>query len=339
MSEKEDKKGKSWFEITLERYSVSDRIIISILIICLLIIYFMIRASDVREANLVLAGGVAVTLCLGLFDRLGLLLPVQQSISKVSVDLRTNLQEISTLHQKMLDDFHHQMGEVRKTAGEAVAAFDSYEKYRSSRQDFGFVSVAGQDVTVKQDGPHFESNSVFMAELKGADSNTTIYYMNTFLEQYQQFRRALLDAVHSGAHIKILLMNPKSPEICKRRWNDAYQMDFTYDDFVSDLLQDARKLCILRDQAAKESGRIEIRFYSDSINYPLVAVGRADEKGAIKPVVIYTGFYGARTSEDMPYIEWRGGSFGAYDKFMGVFENKWRENQTNTEVGTSDNGK
>jgi hypothetical protein len=57
-----------------------------------------------------------------------------------------------------------------------------------------------------------------------------------------------------------------------------------------------------------------------------VARGREAEM----PERIYTGFYGALSSEVMPYVEWGDGDHPFLQKFFQVFELKWENNKGNT---------
>ncbi|HEY4940455.1 MAG TPA: hypothetical protein VII56_03430 [Rhizomicrobium sp.] len=300
---------KDWIDRLISRiqsrYSAKDVAIIVLLAVCLAAAYFTAAHFDLPEANGALLTAVMISLCLTFYDRLGLLLPVQKQIATVSDRVERS-----------------------------VKGLEGYGAYRIARENFGFMRVVGQTVGGDSDQKLFAPDSIFPRLLTEAGPGTTIYYMNTFMEYSTLFTHALENCVLKGVNVNILLMDPRDCGSCENRWKDAYT-DRALEKFTSELIVDAGRLLDIRNRAnkhPKRTGKLTICFYKDSINYPLIAVCHTAPDGTDIPVVVYTGFYGARSSELMPYVEWRGGSFDVCEKFMEIVRNKWCANQNCTDL-------
>jgi hypothetical protein len=101
---------------------------------------------------------------------------------------------------------------------------------------------------------------------------------------------------------------------------------------------DATGLCekCADEKPSENKGTWQIKFYRNTANYPIVAVAQ-DVDGIQQLDEVFTGFYGASSSERMPYVEWRGGKVPLLNHFMQIFFQKWdRDDSLSSDVALNE---
>jgi hypothetical protein len=250
---------------------------------------------------------VIVTICFAIFDRLGILLPVERRIGSLIEQIRSD------------------GSDAKVGLAQAIRALEQYAKYRNARLVGGMVGIPNLSVIDPTHLQHSEivSRDMLSLVIESAAAGSTIYYMNTVVERDPGIEAA----VKRGVKVKLLVMDPDDDIQVRARFNDIREHT-TYQPlgFKPFLRQRAFHLCEIRDLFNKRheatGGSLEVRFFEGSLNYPLLAIleGEINERA-----VVYTGFYGSYSSEEMPYIEWREGTFRARQKFLDIFEHKWEQ--------------
>jgi hypothetical protein len=282
--------------------------------------------GTIFTAFLALIFSIIVTMCFSAFEKVGVLLPIQRRLSSLSDDLDEKL-------KAMGDQIVNEGAKAGERLEKAIKGLEDYEGSRTVRLKFGFANVAGLQIigSATHSEPAVNRHNIFLDELNRATETTTICYMNTVLDDIDNVTRGLLDAVSRGVEIRMLVMNPKATTLVEARFEDIrrHSTYSTIESFVEFLTERAHHLRELEAQLNKHGdhgGKLTLHFFDESLNYPMIALYRRKED-VREPIVVYTGFYGSRSSEDMPYIEWREGEFHPYREFFEVFENKWAKHE------------
>lgn len=335
----------------------------------LLLAFFMLRADFVAIANnpkdkstidvpqsaiwvsiTVLSAVISSTMvvvCFSIFEKAGLLLPIHRKAEGTLEALDKKVQALETTLGKKVVELEEVMdekaGQLEKTIGaqsdqlrRALTNWRDYFEYETTKTKFGLAGIAGQKQVGTNGG--FETKNIFLDELREAGAGTCIKYMNTFLEHIDFIETALERAVARGVTVQMLIMDPAVTSLTQSRYSDYYHGNYgsleKFTNHITDTMEwlfrissnishakpgpdDAEAASILR-------GKLEVRLYTQSLNYPLVAVTGAGHE------TVYTGFYGSVSSEEMFYVKWTGGEFGAYQKLIEVFDAKWQAAGTHT---------
>lgn len=293
----------------------SDRLIINsyvaiILIVSIALIYIGIQSRDSENWLYVITGllfSILVAVVFVIFDRLGVVTPIASRIDKSN-----------QLLESLIDQLQ------------------GYEKYRHARFSFGFNAIVGISGKKPESAPDisFEVRDFALAIFNDAKDGDEISYMNSFILNDISYYNAISQAVMRGANIRVLLMKPDAnAPVVIARYTDYYEEANKYtspSDFVADIMPRYRYLDRLRGEMEKRrethpsTGKFEIRYYTKSLNFPMITVAKPKGMGIVVPEVAYTGFYAGLNAEQMPYIEWRGGDFEIIKKLDAVFKAKWK---------------
>jgi hypothetical protein len=273
--------------------------------------------------------GVGVTY--GILERWRLLKPIEKEIQNRLGEMKSALEEMGNSTERAFEGY-------KKT----LHSLTRHDKFQQATIKHGLSGIAGIPPErgmspEKEEGTSF--GLAFLRALQNASEGTTIYYMNTFAEALDAMDTAIIEALRLGINIKMLLMHPKDPNLV-HRFNELPVYGMTVETFRAKVLADATALCEMcneRRSSPKSGGSWEIQFYSDTMNYPIVAVGK-DKEPIPEYEVVYTGFYGAYSSERMPYIEWRSGENSLLSHFMEIFQWKWKHPVPLNESETSSVG-
>ena len=272
-------------------------------------------AGAALEIGLALCAGIIVALSFSLFERVGILTPIESNIRAIMRD--------SKREADLLSD---------------------YDDYRRAKTDFGFQSVAAK---TSDDGPGSITidergmDDIILDLFKQAQPGSSVDYMNSFVNSDYEYYRTIKAAVQRGVNVRMLLMDPDpSKAAAQARFRDYRRFVpgcTTMTEFIDHIMHryddfDGLKNEIEKGRSRKRSsGRFEIRYYSDALNFPLVTI-RDPSSEARLPDVAYTGFFAGVSSESMPYLEWRGGLFRIIQHFYDLFEHKWRDSADKTHL-------
>ena len=299
------------------------RVIISttIFIILILIISRMFIENEIFNyiINVIAAAfsSMVVGFAFSTLDRIGILIPIERDF-------------------KTLIGLSDEQGRAIRASTEEIR---NYSKYKIARDSIGFNSVIApfndkDGIQSEIDERKMDDKILEIFDNRGVGSN--IYFMNSYITAHESYYKSIKAAVFRGANVKILLMYPdsKKPAVNARfidynRGVSGQAYD-NVDDFVQDIIPTFRKFDRLRWEIEKEReksdgvGNFDIRYYSVSLNFPMILVKDPNSTSDSMDVV-YTGFYAGISSEKMPYIEWRGGSFRINSYFKSLFDEKWEE--------------
>ena len=259
--------------------------------------------------------GLSIGILFSIFDRVGLLTPVESKLSEILEN------QIET--EKLLTDTANNL--------------QGFTNYQIARLDFGFNSIFGAiEQSSKPKKFHMsqgETDSEIIKLIDSTGANTKFCFLNSYIEA-SRYRDSIYRAVERGAIIRFLLAKPKisSSPLCDR-FNDYVVRDGVYielsdfifhvEDRMKPLVRLSNQVNLLRSEH-KIRGKFEIKFYENSLNFPLMSLNERVGTSDI-PQVIWTGFYGHTSSESIPYIEWRGGALEIISIFSNMFENKWKD--------------
>jgi hypothetical protein len=255
------------------------------------------------EAVVVLVTGIAAALAFTLFDRIGAITPIEADIREI---------------------MKHNKREAQQLSG--------YNKYIRARTDFG---LSGIMATTREGGvskmqiDEGRMDSAVIALLDECEAGWSVDYMNSFINSDQEYYQAILRAVARGVKFRLMLMFPdENTPATQSRFKD-YQIPHcsTIKDFVSYITPKYYHFDSLRRDAARlkkaNGGTFDIRYYKDSLNFPLIIIEPQPAEGTNSETVAYTGFYAGVSSETMPYVEWRHGEFDMIKTFKRLFQKKW----------------
>lgn len=245
-------------------------------------------------------------------DRMGFAAPIEDRLLKL-------LNEIEAGNEKL---------------DETVDKTQDYIRYVNLKKKFGVLDVEGE--LAQPTSGHMEiardSHEFALRLFEKAEPGSLIRYMNTFLEDEPLYYDAIGDAIKRGVHVRLLMINPhRESAAFLNRYNDCLRYLYPYEssaDIVTKIRSKLRVLeniTFLRDALVvegKHPGLFEMRYYENSLNFPMLLLSETTEEGKI-PYVAYTGFYGQASSEAMPYIKWREGRFNANKRFVDIFDGKW----------------
>jgi hypothetical protein len=300
-------------------------IILGLLLISMFLLRLVIGGvEDEHRSNLIDAAksfmdGVLITITLAItfsiFDRIGLILPIQR-------DLKATLTEAQTLWTKQ-----------RKL-------MEAAEIYHNARAIYGLFDVAG----LQKDGPdNIHGTKLIRRVILEAKPGNIVRCMNTYYDRSESLYEAIHKALKAGVNIQILILHPDQRALLAMRYDDAYKEQESEREFFENIRMGAEWFVGIQERTSGNSlykGTFEVRFYRNSFNYPLLAVSEPTEGGQSpeddKPIVIYTGYYGSKSSEVMPYVEWRGGEFNPYGNFIEIFTKKWLAKSTRPNLKMND---
>jgi len=260
----------------------------------------------------VILSGFAIGLTFSIFDRVGLLTPVEQKISKI-------LQK---------------QNETELLLEETARDLKGFSNYQTARLDFGFNSIFGR-IEESSHPKKFvmtqgESDGRILRIIDSIGVNSVFCFMNSYIES-SRYSECIRRAVERGAHVKFLLAKPTvecAP--LRHRFEDCFIKDGVYEEyqsFVGHVTDRVMPLVALKNLVKKDRidrrvrGDFDLKFYSDSLNFPMISLSEGGQTDL--PQVVWTGFYGAISSEAVPYIEWRGGALEIIAIFHNLFSEKW----------------
>lgn len=259
--------------------------------------------------------GLVVAISFSILDRLGILMPIERDI-------------------KSLIDMSSQQQETVKIAS---AEISGYSKYRDARHRFGFNAILGEIDRDHSEKPVIDQrkmDDLIIDIFNSRSEGSKIYFMNSYLSPDFDYYAAIKSAVKRGVEVRMMLMLPKaSKPAVIARFTDQKNSNAPFDnikEFIEYIRPHYQRFDGLRYELEKENmtenfdGSFEIRYYSISLNFPLILIKDTNSTSDSFDVA-YTGFYAGRSSEQMPYIEWRGGDFRIISYFSKLFEGKWDE--------------
>jgi hypothetical protein len=281
-----------------------------------------------NTAAIVLASvfsSTAVSTIYSIFDRLSLLTPVEGRLEKILGDMQLS---ITTLENDAKSRATKNEELVEKFIG-VTKQMVSYDESNISRQMFGFDSIVGRKPVRKSGGIDFKKRDVLLKVLSRAKKGDQIVCLTSFIDN--DSADAIQRATNSGAHLRLMMMLPREDaEVVRARWKDFY--DGFHENcaaFVAYIAPRAQRIAAIRrrienlNTIGSVHGTFQLRFYTKSLNFPLVVHSLASVSNAASDEYAYTGFYANMNAEDMPYIVWHGGQFEVIDKFKKMFEAKW----------------
>ncbi|MEI9994911.1 MAG: hypothetical protein WDM91_09980 [Rhizomicrobium sp.] len=267
--------------------------------------------------------GVGVTL--SVLERYGILRPIEN-------DIRTQLSALGQRTDSLVKWIKRISAESKQTYEESLDQLSRHDQFQTAAIDHGFFGILGIPRPRGVKGPSL--STVFIEAVRAAKPGSTVYYMNTFAEATETVGLEISEALAEGANVKMLLMHPTDPSLL-HRFRELPENYGTPESFTERVMVDAKDFWQRAQKTSDRTagGKLEVRFYENTVNYPIVAVGRElvaekDGKRKLEYEVVYTGFYGSYSSERMPYVEWRKGREPLFDKFMTIFHAKWKDART-----------
>ena len=299
-----------------DKASVNGLILVLILIISILfaIEYTNIRGGALYVINAVLFS-VLVSTLFSLLDRVGVLLPIVHENAK--------------------------QAEALKAASDTLAGFS---KYRIARYEYGFNAIRGHEEGIDPSAlfSNFGENQFILDIISKSQRGTQISIMNSFFEHDAMYEEVIRKAIYRGVDFRMLLMRPeKSSPVVLARFKEYFESEppelSNIERFIERIRPKYHKFDDLRRRIrtisemaeSLKNGNFEIRYYTESLGFPMTMV-TIDQNITKVPDVVYTGFYTGISSEKMPYVEWRGGSFRIIDQFNALFNRKWNDCASNT---------
>lgn len=154
-------------------------------------------------------------------------------------------------------------------------------------------------------------------DLKKGDE---LWWLDTYAPGHKLWIDHMREAVHRGAKIKILALNPT----CQNADYRAEEIGGLYTDtFKSELQSFINDILICTKEKSREGGCLELRQYSDLPCIPIYLVCREN-----KPIYAYTSFFlGAPTGVEFPHICWRPGELSLLSHFFDYIKKKWDRNE------------
>lgn len=258
---------------------------------------------------------IVVAVSFNVFDRIGVQAPIEERLKDTFNALKRQSEDYKELLENRPD----------------------YSVIKVAKDSFGLVAIRGALDVSKRPAKVLRGTDEFALEvINRAQRGTTIRYMNTYLQDTFNYCREIEDAAKRGVNFKMLFMYPdvKNSPAFNARYQDCLRNVF-YGKKIEDVMHQVRSMMhlldalpnIVRSQRADNSliGECEIRYYSESLNFPMLCVTYEKDGSENIPTVAYTGFYTSISSESMPYIEWRDGEFNIVSKFIELFDKKWEK--------------
>lgn len=195
----------------------------------------------------------------------------------------------------------------------------------------------------------------FLSDQEGDE----ICWLNTYFRLFEIKVKLIEDAIQKGTKIRLLFMDPESKTAAEKAYYSASRID---PESVSHNVNSYRQRlkanvynCISMIEEMKQiygddaEKLLEIKFYSDSPNLPIVILSKRDSligEDQFKPFIAASGFYLDLYSSQLPYITWDikdgGQKAPLVNNLYAYFNRKWgaegtRSLQDLRESGSYDN--
>jgi len=280
-----------------------------------------------------LAISVNAGIAFSVIDKIGVLTPIS---IKIENNMKLLNNSIESIRNQIGDDFELLSKRIVENLDAVQEAFQEhlgYAHYIAARNIFGFRSIDGMIKNKKTEyyGGKRDFSEPLAVIFHKAKPTQTIYYVNSCISNVELYVDAITDAVNRGVNVRMMLMTPSEESSAARsRYLTYFSHMSSYDDignFIDGIRQTYNPFDEMTDNFSKrkidhpETGDFQIRYYCDSLDFPLVMIA---DKGKHKlPYVAYTGFYIQRRSEEMPFVRWIGGEFGFIDLLFEFYNQKW----------------
>jgi hypothetical protein len=153
-------------------------------------------------------------------------------------------------------------------------------------------------------------------DLKKGDE---LWWLDTYAPGQKLWIEHMRKAIHRGARIRILALNPSCPNADCRAEEIGGLYSLT---FKSDLKSFIHDLSIYTKEKSSEGGFLKLRKYSDLTCIPIYLVCRDN-----KPVFAYTSFFlGMPTAADFLHMSWRPAEHSLLGHFFDYISKKWDRN-------------
>ena len=160
--------------------------------------------------------------------------------------------------------------------------------------------------------------------LKNLKSEDELYALVTYLtaDVSKPLKHAVKEAVRSGAHLRFLIMNPKS-RLLKLRADELLEHDINRAGFKSGVKNFHQELIKLQEEITRKKykGTLKIALYDDLIGSPVCLIKKDG-----KPEIAYCGFYFREPIDrgKVPYFEWGDSGQGSFIRQIDSYvREKW----------------
>ncbi|MFI7495850.1 hypothetical protein ACH9D2_14200 [Kocuria sp. M4R2S49] len=170
--------------------------------------------------------------------------------------------------------------------------------------------------------------------LRGVRPGQELWWMDTFPLTLAGDLDAVHKALGTGVRVRLLVLDPKSPALASRLREIRHHYGLSPMDLRRSFDTLVHQLRALGELDPVVAERLEVRVHDGLPGAPIFLVlgdpAAAEEPAADPraPEVLraYSSYYLLDASQDMPYLEWRDGSFA--DRLHAYARHQWAEGRT-----------